>query len=157
MCLFETIVSKAWPSSSVFFNNKYYFSWDQYRVDIENFLPVRICIKQRTTSLFVFMNQQLCYSRQNKNFSIRYVLLEMKIKINKSKTKVLVCTKKEQTRQECIKLDQENLEGVKEFRNLGSKITWDGRNQKEIKSRIAQAKMGFNSKQKQLCFSLISL
>ena len=27
-------------------------------------------------------------------------------------------------------------------------MTWDGRNQKEIKSRIAQAKMGFNSKQK---------
>ena len=49
---------------------------------------------------------------------------EIKMKINKSKTKVLVCRKKEQTRQECIKIDQENLEGVKEFRYLGSKITW---------------------------------
>ena len=54
-------------------------------------------------------------------------------------------------------IDQENLEGVKEFRYLGSKITWDGRSQKEIKSRIVQAKMGFNSKQKLLCSSSISL
>ena len=68
---------------------------------------------------------------------------------------VLVCTKKEQTKQ-CIKIDQENL-GVKEFRYLGSKIRWDGRSQKEIKSKIAQAKMGFNSKQKLLCSSSIIL
>ena len=47
---------------------------------------------------------------------------EIKIKINKNKTKVLVCRKKEQTRQECIKINQENL-GVKECRYLGSKIT----------------------------------
>ena len=54
-------------------------------------------------------------------------------------------------------IDQENLEGVKEFRYLGSKITWDGRSQNEIKSRIAQAKIGFNSKQKLLCSSSITL
>ena len=35
-----------------------------------------ICTKQRTTSLVLFVNQQLCYSRQNKNFSIKlYSLL----------------------------------------------------------------------------------
>ena len=79
------------------------------------------------------------------------------MKINKKQTKVLVCTKKEQTRQECIKINQENLEGVKEFRYLGSKITWDGRSQIEINSRIAQAKMGFNSKQNLLCSPSISL
>ena len=56
---------------------------------------------------------------------INQILIEeIKMKINKNKTKVLVCTKKEQTRQECIKINQENLEGVKEFRYLGSKITW---------------------------------
>ena len=89
---------------------------------------------------------------------INQILIEeIKMKINKNKTKVLVCTKKEQTRQECIKINQENLEGVKEFRYLGSKITWDGRSENEIKSRIAQAKMGFNSKQKLLCSSSISL
>ena len=68
---------------------------------------------------------------------------EMKMKINKNKTKALVCTKKEQTRQECIKIDQEILEGVKEFRYLGSKITWDGRSQIEINSRIAKLKSGW--------------
>ena len=62
------------------------------------------------------------------------LIFEIKIKINKNKTKVLVCTKKEQTRQECIKINQENL-GVKEFCYLGSKITWDGRSQIEINSR----------------------
>ena len=62
------------------------------------------------------------------------------MKINKSISKVLVCTKKEQTRQECIKIDQENLDGVKKFFYLRSKITWGGRSQKEIKSRIAQFK-----------------
>ena len=41
-----------------------------------------------------------------------------------------------------IKINQENLETVKEFRYLGSKITWDGRSQIEINSRIARAKMG---------------
>ena len=66
---------------------------------------------------------------------------------------VLVCRKKEQTIQECIKINQENLEGVKEFRYLGSKITRDGRSQKKIKSQIAQAKLWFSSKQKLLCSS----
>ena len=66
-------------------------------------------------------------------------------------------TKKEQTRQECIKMDQENLEGDKKFRYLGCTITWDGRSVNEIKSKIAQAKMGFNSKRNLLCSSSISL
>ena len=34
-----------------------------------------MCIKQRTTSLFQFMIQQLCYSRQNKTFLINGSLL----------------------------------------------------------------------------------
>ena len=46
---------------------------------------------------------------------INQILIEeIKMKINKNKTKVLVCTKKEQTRQESIKINQENLDGVKE-------------------------------------------
>ena len=84
------------------------------------------------------------------------LIKEINMKINKNKTKVLVCRKKEQTRQECIKINQENQEGVKEFRYLGSKIAWDGRSENEIKSRKAQAKMGFNSKQKLPCSSSIS-
>ena len=31
-----------------------------------------ICIKQRSTSLFLFIIQQLCYSRQNKILSIKH-------------------------------------------------------------------------------------
>ena len=41
---------------------------------------------------------------------INKILIEdIKMKINKNKTKVLVCTKKEQTRQESIKINQEKL------------------------------------------------
>ena len=79
------------------------------------------------------------------------------MKINTNKIRVLLCTKKEQTRHGCIKINQENLEGVKEFLYLGSKITWNGRGENEIKSNIAQAKMGFNSKQQLLCSFSISL
>ena len=62
--------------------------------------------------------------------AINQILVEeIKLKINK----ILVCIKKEQTRQKCIKIDQENLE--------------------EIKSRIAHAKMGYISNQKLLCSS----
>ena len=51
---------------------------------------------------------------------------------------------KERTNETCIKINHENIEEVTEFRYLGSKITWDGRSEKEIKSRIAKAEMGFN-------------
>ena len=37
----------------------------------------------------------------------KILIEEIKMKINKNKTKVLVCTKKEQTRQESIKINQE--------------------------------------------------
>ena len=37
--------SKDWPSSSVFFNNKYYFSWGQYRVDILILIGFRLRAK----------------------------------------------------------------------------------------------------------------
>lgn len=70
-----------------------------------------------------------------------------KWKINKSKTKVLFCIKKKQTRHECIKISEENLEEVKEFCYLGSKISCVGRSQREIKSRISKAKIKFNLKQ----------
>ena len=33
------------------------------------YVCIFICTKQRTTSLFLFVNKQLCYSRQNNNFS----------------------------------------------------------------------------------------
>ena len=48
---------------------------------------------------------------------------KIKIKINMSKNKVLICTKKRKKGQECTKISGENLEEVKEFHN------------REIKSR----------------------
>ena len=33
------------------------------------------CTKQRTTSLFLIVNKQLCYSRQNNNFSIKKIII----------------------------------------------------------------------------------
>ena len=39
----------------------------------EGLLPVCL-IKQRTTSLFLFMIRQLCYSLQNKNFSTNLLI-----------------------------------------------------------------------------------
>ena len=59
--LFETIVSKVWPSSSVFFNYKYNFSWGQYRVDIEKFFALTQPISQLAL-LKVFLK---CYKFSN--------------------------------------------------------------------------------------------
>ena len=43
------------------------------------------------------------------------------MKINTRNTKVLVSTKKEQTTQECIKINGENLEEDKQFRYMTSR------------------------------------
>ena len=73
-------------------------------------------------------------NESNTKYHNNIILIEeIKLKISNNKTKVLVCTKKEQTRQECIKINQENFEEVKEFSYLGSKITWDVRSENEIK------------------------
>ena len=68
------------------------------------------------------------------------------LKINKKKTKILVCSKREEARTN-IKLGKQKLEEVKEFCYLGSRITNDGRSKKEIVSRIAQAKRAFYKKE----------
>ena len=39
-----------------------------------------ICTKQKTTSLFLFVNKQLCHSRQNKNFSIKLNLCRFAVR-----------------------------------------------------------------------------
>ena len=67
------------------------------------------------------------------------------LKINKKKTKILVCSKREEAKTN-IKLGKHKLEEVKEFSYLGSRITSDGRSKKEIVSRIAQAKRVFYKK-----------
>lgn len=47
-------------------------------------------------------------------------------------------------------LYEENIKGIKESCFLGSQITYDLRSKKEIKSRIDQTKMGFNSKNRKM-------
>ena len=55
--LFETIVSKPWPLSSVFFfNHKYNFPWGQYLVDIESFS----FLLSSQASILNILNTSLC-------------------------------------------------------------------------------------------------
>lgn len=43
-------------------------------------------------------------------------------------------------------MNKVNIEDVKQFKYLGSRITNDGRSKNDKKSRIAQAKLSFNKK-----------
>jgi len=70
---------------------------------------------------------------------------EYNMKINKVKTKVLVCSANEGTQTQ-IALDGNTLEQVNEYKYLRSTITKDGRSTREIISRINQAKCAFQSK-----------
>ena len=81
---------------------------------------------------------------------------EYNLKINKKKTKVMVCSRGEEKIVR-IKLGDEVLEQVKQFSYLGSKITEDGRSKSEIISRIAQAKKAFQKKRDLLSCSKISI
>jgi len=60
------------------------------------------------------------------------------MKINKSKTNVLVCSRNEGTQTQ-ITQGGETLEQVNEYKYLRSKITKDSRSTREIISRINQA------------------
>jgi len=62
---------------------------------------------------------------------------EYGIKINKNKTKILICSKQELISN--IIIENENLETVQCFTYLRSKITHDGKSEMDIKCRIAQA------------------
>jgi len=63
---------------------------------------------------------------------------EYKMKINKNKSKILICSKKALLSNITIK--NEKLKTVQCNTYLGSKITYDGKSEADIKSRIAQAK-----------------
>ena len=68
------------------------------------------------------------------------------LKINQKKTKILVCSKREEAKTN-IKLGKHKLEEVKEFSYLGSRISSDGRSKKEIVSRIARRR-GLSTKRR---------
>lgn len=69
---------------------------------------------------------------------------EYGMKINKSKIKILICSKQESTSNTII--EDEKLETIQCFTYLGSKITHDGKIEMDIKCRIAQAKQAFYKK-----------
>jgi hypothetical protein len=70
---------------------------------------------------------------------------EYNMKINKAKTKFLVCSRNEGIQTQ-IALDGDTLEQVNVYKYLRSTITEDGRSTREIISRINQVKCAFQSK-----------
>lgn len=77
------------------------------------------------------------------------------IKINKSKTKVMVCSKNNRT-MDNINVGNEPINAVEQFAYLGSLITEDGRSTKEINKRINHAKRAFYDKKQLLTSNGIS-
>lgn len=66
------------------------------------------------------------------------------MKINKSKTKLLICSKQALT--SVIIIKDEKLKTAQCFTYLGNKITYDEKSEISIKSRIAQANQAFYKK-----------
>ena len=75
------------------------------------------------------------------------VMGKYQLKINTKKTKILVCSRREEVKTN-IKIGKQKLVEVDEFCYLGSRITSDGRSKKEIISRIAQAKVSIRPKER---------
>ena len=63
----------------------------------------------------------------------------MGIKINRKKTKTMVITKKDRSPTSRLRINNDEIEQVDNFVYLGSLINWDGRQDKEIRRRIAIA------------------
>ena len=71
---------------------------------------------------------------------------DYKMSINKSKTKVMECSRVKSGEAGDIRLGNEIVKEVDEFCYLGSKITSDGRSKEDIKCRLAQARKAFVKK-----------
>ena len=65
------------------------------------------------------------------------------VEMNVEKTKVLVISRDQNTRAN-LQLNGQVIEQVECFKFLGSIITDDGKSQREVSSRIAEAKQAFN-------------
>ena len=68
------------------------------------------------------------------------------LKINTKKTKIIVCSRREEVKTN-IKIRKQKLVEVDEFCYLGSRITSDGRGKIEIITRIAQTKRTFHQRE----------
>ncbi|KAI5728729.1 hypothetical protein M8J77_020289 [Diaphorina citri] len=83
------------------------------------------------------------------------ILEDYKMKINMSKTEILVCTKDPETVN--IVVNNEHIKQIKSFKYLGSIITEDGKSNQDINQRIAQAKAAFMKKRSLFCSNNINL
>ena len=73
---------------------------------------------------------------------------EFNMKMNRKKTKILVCSRNQadHRRTPVIYIENERIQNVQEYKYLGSLITKDGTSKGEIRNRIMQAKSAFNRK-----------
>ncbi|CAI6343800.1 unnamed protein product [Macrosiphum euphorbiae] len=78
------------------------------------------------------------------------------MKLNKKKTKIMVCSKTNPVRLN-INIGNEQIKQVQQFTYLGSNITEDGRSKTNIICRIAQAKRAFQDKSHILTTNSVSL
>lgn len=83
------------------------------------------------------------------------IFISYDMKINKKKTKVLVCSREPIFTN--ITIEGEKIEQVNTFTYLGSRITSDGKNYTDITCRIGQAKAAFYKKRKLLTCKKINL
>ena len=79
------------------------------------------------------------------------------LSMNVKKTKTMVVTKQDENIQANIKIENETLEQVDSFKYLGQTITPDGRNENEIKIKIAIAKNRFQQMYQVLTSRKISI
>ena len=77
------------------------------------------------------------------------------MKINWKKTEVMVCSKDFENIN--ITMDDNTLKQVPKFKYIGSIITEDGKNKKDIMQRIKEAKAMFNNINQLLCSNNFSL
>ena len=84
------------------------------------------------------------------------MLRTSEMKINSTKTKILVCARDPKVKAD-VYIGNQKLEQIEEMVYLGSKITSDGKSVHEIKQRIALAKIAFSKKQKLLTSKRIHL
>lgn len=85
------------------------------------------------------------------------MLQEANLKLNTSKTKVLVVNKSNENIQMNIKINGETIQQCSQFCYLGSIVTDDNRCTTEIKRRIALAKQAFSNKRQLLTSRHISI
>ena len=90
---------------------------------------------ERKISMLQFADDRALIAETNKDLrksltNMERTIARYQLKINKKKTQILVCSNREEAKTN-ISLEKYNLKKVKEFSYLESRITNNGRSQKE--------------------------